>query len=261
MKITACKDSIAQVAAEAVVVGVFAGEKGSKPSLIGPAVDADKATGGLLAKLIESEDICGKRFELTPLLAPAGIKAGQLLVVGLGEREKFDVGTAFRATAAAARQLAGKKRAKVAFFLGSSTAELTEAAVAGAIVGCQGQDIYRAEKKRNPFEEILIAGGDENAIASGQDCRREHESDAAAGERAGAGDLSGIVCGAGGGGGEGMWTGVRDLGSGAVGEGKVRFAVGGGQRIVAAGAAGDFAVSRREERCGALGAGGQGSDV
>src|SRR5262249_34684847 len=79
----------------------------------------------------------------------------------------FDAGTAFRAAAAAAKQLAGKKRSRVAFFFGDTKADQTDAAVAGALVGCQGQDLYRAEKKRQAFDEILWAGSDEKTIANG----------------------------------------------------------------------------------------------
>src|SRR4051794_3161534 len=123
MNVTQNKTPLAQTVADAVVVGLFAGAKEAKPSLTGPAADADRATDGLLTKLIGREEITGKKFELTTLLAPPGIAAGQLLVVGLGERDKFDAGVAFRAAAAAAKQLSGKKRAKVAYFLGETKAD------------------------------------------------------------------------------------------------------------------------------------------
>ncbi|HTQ37835.1 MAG TPA: leucyl aminopeptidase [Pirellulales bacterium] len=167
MNIILCSTPLAQTAADAVVLGIFANEKPSDGKAPPAVAAADKATDGLLSKLIEREEIAGKKFELTPLLAPPGIAAGQLLVVGLGEREKFNPGVSFRAAAAAAKQLAGKKRKTVAFFLGDTKADQTEAAVAGAIVGCQGQDLYRAEKKRQPFGEILWAGSDEKTLAAG----------------------------------------------------------------------------------------------
>jgi leucyl aminopeptidase len=168
MKVTQLKTSLAETNADAVVVGFFAGEKDGKPTLAGPAVDADKATAGLLTKLLERQEINGKRFELTPILAPAGLAAGQLLLVGLGELEKFDAGAAFKVAAAAAKQLSGKKRSKIAFFLGETKAGQTENAIAGAIVGCEGQDLYRAEKKRHPFDEILWHGSDPQTTANGQ---------------------------------------------------------------------------------------------
>jgi leucyl aminopeptidase len=166
MNISKCT-SLAQAAADAIVVGLFTVAEGSKPALDCIAAEADRAADGLLTKLIERQEIAGKKYELTALLAPPGIAAAQLLIVGLGDRDKFDVGTAFRAAAAAAKHLSGKKRTKVAFFLGDTTAEQTENAVAGAIVGCQGQDLYRAEKKRHPFDEILWHGSDEATLRRG----------------------------------------------------------------------------------------------
>src|SRR4029077_9750949 len=164
MNIKLCKTSLAKAESDAVVVGLFSD---GKPT--GRAVEeADRATDGLLSKLVERKEITGKKFELVPLLAPPGIAAAQLLVVGLGERNKFDAGTAYRAAAAAAKHLAGKPRKTVAYFLGDTKAEQTENAVAGAIVGCQGQDIYRAEKKRHPFEEILWDGSDDATLMRGQ---------------------------------------------------------------------------------------------
>jgi leucyl aminopeptidase len=167
MNIKHCQSPLAQTAADAVVLGLFANEKPSDAKAPPAVAAADKATDGLLSKLIQREEISGKKSELTTLFSPPGIAAGQVLVVGLGEREKFDADGAFRAAAAAAKQLAGKKRATVAFFLGDMKADQTEAAVAGAIVGCQGQDLYRAEKKRLPFEDILWSGSDEKTIANG----------------------------------------------------------------------------------------------
>ncbi len=169
MNVSICKSPLDQTAADAIVVGLFVDEK-----LAGAAADADRATDGLLTKLIEREEITGNKFELTTLLAPPGIAAEQLLVLGLGERKKFNAGVAYRTSAAAAKHLAGKARAKVAYFLGDISAEQTQSAIAGALVGCQGQDIYRAKKKQHPFGELLwatsdgLAGRDEATIGRGQ---------------------------------------------------------------------------------------------
>src|SRR5690606_34357931 len=139
MNVSTCTSPLSETHADAVVIGHFAAETPTAPG-------ADRATGGLLAKLIEGQEITGQRSDLTSLLAPAGVAAGQLLVVGLGERGKLNPGTAFRAAAAAAKQLAGKTRAKVAFWFDDpALAQVAEHAVAGAIVGCQGQDLYRRE--------------------------------------------------------------------------------------------------------------------
>ncbi len=164
MEVTRLDTPLAVIAADAVVIGVFAD---SPPT--GPAADADRATGGLINKLIERKEITGKRYELTTVLAPPGVAADQLLVVGLGDKAAYDVGTAYRVAAAAAKQLAGRARERVAFYLDDgSVAARTEAAVAGAIAGSQGQDLYKAEKKRTPPANLFWSGGDATAFKNGQ---------------------------------------------------------------------------------------------
>jgi leucyl aminopeptidase len=164
MEIKRIETPLATADADALVVGVFSGE-----ALSGAAADADRATGGLLAKLVERKEVTGKKYEIVSLLAPPGVAAGQILVVGLGERSGFDTGTAFRASAAAAKSLASKPRNRVAYYLDAANSPtLTEAAVAGAMAGGQGQDLYRAEKKRTPPNEILWSGGDAAAVERGR---------------------------------------------------------------------------------------------
>src|SRR5688500_13032652 len=164
MKITATTQSISKLSADAIVVGHYA-----ESPLAGPTAEVDAACGGVLTRLVERKEITGKHAELTALLAPAGIAAGQVVVLGLGKKDEFGRGPAFRAAAAAAKHLAGKERQSVAFYVGSDwPADVLEAAVCGALVGCQGQDLYRKEKKRTPFGEILWAGASGNSLASGE---------------------------------------------------------------------------------------------
>jgi leucyl aminopeptidase len=57
----------------------------------------------------------------------------------------------------------------VAFYLGPDwPADVTAAGISGAIVGCQGQDLYRHEKKQYPFDEIHWAGADASTITEGR---------------------------------------------------------------------------------------------
>ena len=71
MNVSQTKTPLAQTATDAVVIGIFAGEKNGKPILSKPAAEADRATDGLISKLIERQEINGKKYELTALLAPA----------------------------------------------------------------------------------------------------------------------------------------------------------------------------------------------
>ena len=153
----------ARIQADAIVVGCYLDEQ-----LSGPAAALDAATAGMLGRLVESKEITGKLVELTTVLAPPGISAGQILVVGLGRREEFDEGAAFRALAAAAKCLAAKKRQRVACCVDDDwNLDRVEGGVCGLRVGCQGQDLYRAEKKLNPFPELFWSGGDQPAVDSG----------------------------------------------------------------------------------------------
>lgn len=164
MKISATNDPATSIQADAVVVGCYA-EGQLQPA----AMTIDQATGGAITRLIEAKELVGKAGELTKILVPSGVAAMQVVVVGLGEREELDRRGAFRAAAAPAKLLASKPRSHVAFYLNDKwNADLVEAAVCGAMAGCQGQDLYRAEKKLSPFEQISWAAAEVQVLASGQ---------------------------------------------------------------------------------------------
>jgi leucyl aminopeptidase len=164
MRIERIESGRVEIEAEAVVVGLHAD---GPPQ--GAAAAIDRAAGGLITRLVEAKEISAKPCDLATLWQPAGVAARQVLCVGLGERARLDRRTAFEATAAAARHLSGKVRRRVAFCLADGwPAELVESGLAGAVVGCEGQDLYRAEKKRQPFETLLWSGGDAAAIDRGR---------------------------------------------------------------------------------------------
>ena len=150
-------------AVEADAVVAFLAEGGS-----GQLAELDTATGGLLSRLAAAGELSGRRYECVPLLAPPGIRATQLLVVGLGKREEVDVGVLYRAAATAARHLAAKPRRRVAFLAdGSWSTRQVEQAVAGAAVGMVGQDLYRAEPKRTPFAGTVWLAAPVEAVDRG----------------------------------------------------------------------------------------------
>jgi leucyl aminopeptidase len=164
MKISATDAAIPQIEADAIVVGVD-----DKGNLAKETLEVDQAIGGTIAALVERKEITGKSNELTSLLSPAGIRADQVVVVGLGDREGFGTGQAYRVAAAAARRLAEKKRKRVAFCLGDGWTEgYVEAGICGALVGCHGQDLYRREKNCHPFDEILWNDGYQAVLSAGQ---------------------------------------------------------------------------------------------
>jgi leucyl aminopeptidase len=164
MAVTTTSDTLTQIAADALVVGIHAD---APPA--GPAAEFDRATGGLISRLVESKDVSSKKGDLTTLLAPPGVKASAAIVVGLGPRESLDRGAAFKASAAAAKALAGRERGRVAFYLADGwPGDVAEAAVCGSAVGCVGQDLYRAKKSRFPLADIVWAGVDAAVAERGE---------------------------------------------------------------------------------------------
>jgi hypothetical protein len=98
------------VEADAIVTFLTEGGVGS-----GAVATVDAAADGVITRLASAGEITGKRYECVPILAPPRLRAGQIVVVGLGRREDVDAGVLHRAAASAARLLAGRPRARVAF--------------------------------------------------------------------------------------------------------------------------------------------------
>ncbi len=164
MRVQPTESSIPEIDADALVIGVDADQ-----NLSLEARELERAAGEPIARLLARGEILGKAHELTLLYDLPGIKSPLVVVVGLGDPSQWGCGAAFRATAVAARRLAEKKRRRVAFCLGDGwTERQVENGICGALVGCQGQDLYRAEKNTQPFAEILWHGGYPPVLAAGQ---------------------------------------------------------------------------------------------
>jgi leucyl aminopeptidase len=152
------------IEADAIVTFLTEGGVGA-----GAVAAIDAAADGVVSRLVSAGEITGKRSECVPILAPPRLRTGQLVVAGVGRREDVDAGVLHRAAATAARQLAGRPRARVAFVADDSwTSRQVEQAVAGAAVGMVGQDLYRAEKKRTRFGTTLWLGAAGDAVERGE---------------------------------------------------------------------------------------------
>lgn len=103
MNITVRQGEVQKARDEAVVVNLF--EETDKVS--GATAAVDKASGGLIRRVLDTGDFTG-RLGQTTVLYPADrrkIAAERILVVGLGRRDSFDAEAARRASAAAARRM------------------------------------------------------------------------------------------------------------------------------------------------------------
>ncbi|MEU9637808.1 leucyl aminopeptidase [Streptomyces tendae] len=154
--------------ADAIVIGVAKGAGG--PSVAPGAEAVDKAYDGRLAAVLETLGASGSEGEVTKLPAPSGFKAPVVVAVGLGaEPEKdagFDAEALRRAAGAAARALAGAKKAAFALPL----AEAADAGVVaeGVLLGAYSFDAYKESAKETkaakgngkaPLAEAALLGG------------------------------------------------------------------------------------------------------
>ncbi len=154
MNIQSTTKTLAEIPCDALVVAVYA--DGQFDATLS---ELDMKLNGALSKLMASNELSGKCADITELIAPAGLAADRLLVVGLGERPQMGQGNAYRACGAAAKRLAGKPRKNVAYCMGHDwSLELGRAAVCGALVGCQGQDLYRTKKRLHEPDQITWLG-------------------------------------------------------------------------------------------------------
>ncbi|MDI3387213.1 leucyl aminopeptidase [Streptomyces sp. B-S-A8] len=151
--------------ADVIVVGVAKGAKG--PVLAPGAAVVDEAFGGKLAAVLETLGASGGEGETTKLPAPDGLKAPVVLAVGLGglpEKDAaFDEDALRRAAGAAARALAGTKKA--VFALPAESAEAVAALAEGAALGGYSFDAYKDDGEaakggkngKGPLGEAAIA--------------------------------------------------------------------------------------------------------
>ncbi|MFI9610324.1 leucyl aminopeptidase [Streptomyces sp. NPDC052023] len=154
--------------ADAIVIGVAKGDKGP---VVAPGAEAvDKAYDGGLAGVLETLGASGAEGEVTKLPAPAGFKTPLVVAVGLGARPEkdaeYDAEALRRAAGAAARALAGAKKA--AFALPVVDAAAAGAIGEGALLGAYSFDAYKengqagaAKDKKNgkaPLAEITVLG-------------------------------------------------------------------------------------------------------
>lgn len=133
------------------------------PELSGTLAAVDKLLGGSIKRQIDHKEFLGKPREMLKLALPGGTGPRQAILVGLGEKEKADVRGVSRAIGTAAKDVAGKEGRRVAIEIDSN---FVEVAVWSAMVACQGQDLYRKEKKLFPFQELHIVSR-ENSSGNG----------------------------------------------------------------------------------------------
>lgn len=150
--------------AEWLVVGV------PQDALLDPALtDLDLRLGGEIVRLRDAGDVTGKPLELVPLLSVRGVRAKRLLLAGLGPTAGFSRASFNDAYAAALRSITGRAVGRIAVLLPSATGQLNRSsallgAAVGAVQGCFGPGLRKAEPARFAPTEIAILGAAEAGL-------------------------------------------------------------------------------------------------
>jgi leucyl aminopeptidase len=127
----------------AVVVGVFADRV-----LSASARAIDQATGGALVRAMASSRFVGKAEQTLTLLAPAGIEAGRVLLVGLGKAEAVDARAAETFAGTAIAQLLGSGESQATLLVDEPAEGMALSAAAFAAHAALGARLraYRFDK-------------------------------------------------------------------------------------------------------------------
>jgi leucyl aminopeptidase len=144
MNVTPISTGPLETDADAIVLGCFASDD-LHPEL----KDIDEALSGAISR---SSDFTGAANQIVAFATPSSLKAATMVLIGLGPESDWSPQAAARAAGTAAHTLAKKQLNKVAFFFPE---QHTAHAIAAAINGCTGQDLYRSKKSLFPFPEIL----------------------------------------------------------------------------------------------------------
>jgi leucyl aminopeptidase len=129
MQITAKAGAIQEESTDLIVVNLFAGV--TTPG--GATGAVDRALGGAISELIAGGDFRGRKGETAVLYPQGAIPARRVLVVGLGEEDKFDpdvVRQAAGAAAVRARELGARHVSSIVHGGGRAGLNLAEAAQA-----------------------------------------------------------------------------------------------------------------------------------
>ncbi len=102
-------------AVTAVQSGAWVVGAGEGPGLFPAAAKADKASGGAISRAARVSEFKGKAGQTLEVLAPAGVKASRIIVLGLGKPGDLDAAGLEAAAATALGKLKGTAEAQITF--------------------------------------------------------------------------------------------------------------------------------------------------
>src|SRR4030067_2432728 len=159
MKIVVKTERIEDIKTDAIAIGLF--EKEGIERYKG----LDKAENGLIPSLIKSKEFTGKADESLFLVAPAGLKAKRMLLLGLGERGKYTIDKVRQASAKTGQEIRSKGLKNFAMNIpspillpqGEGARRVGQAIAEGLLLGLYQFNEYKTEKKNNKkVDEAVI---------------------------------------------------------------------------------------------------------
>jgi leucyl aminopeptidase len=166
MQVHVSNDAATSVATGALVVPVFAGG-----AVDGVAAEVDRVLGGAISDILAGGEITGKPNE-TSLVHAKDAPFKRALVIGLGEREKFNVSALAKYAGTAVRYLGKRGVTSIAIALpaGADAALAASFIAEGATAATVDTTIYRTEADKPVLTTdvtILTGSHDRAAIEAG----------------------------------------------------------------------------------------------
>src|SRR5947199_229316 len=169
MNVTGSSQSCKKIDAQALAIAVFKDDKADH----GLLKELDVATGGLVSRVIETEEFKAKEGETAYFhLADSELKAHRLLLIGCGERDAYKTQQVSQMAGTAARFLRRKNAKSVAIIprAEGDVEKASQSVIAGAIMGLFEPDKYRTkDKEKRELSRVVVAieGADEKVLKRG----------------------------------------------------------------------------------------------
>jgi len=159
VNVTVRGEPLAAVAADAIVVGVYADDK----KLREPAAGVDRAAGGAVRDVLDAEKFQGKVGHVTHLHTNGRLPARRVVVVGLGKRAETTAEVVRRAAASGLRRSRDLGARTVAIEVLADrlpARQRAQAVVEGGVLGTYTFDRYKREKSDKQVETLQVVEPD-----------------------------------------------------------------------------------------------------
>jgi leucyl aminopeptidase len=147
---------VSEIRADLIAVPVFEGESGATA-----VADLNEASGGALARAIESGEFRGRAYELF-LTSLNDWAAPRVALIGAGKASDFDT-ERLRKVATAAALAARQRRVKRMAFVnrgGGEPAQAAQAIAEGLVLASFSGDVYKSgERCGPPLEQAMVVAG------------------------------------------------------------------------------------------------------